>query len=116
MLSGAMEGWTESDAARAVVGADGSVWNANDAFCALVGIAEPALCRLGWRRLVHTSDRRYMAAHLVEVLAGGTSLREFDVRLVHPAGDEVPTRLRVELVRDADGRQGWFLVEAWPTA
>jgi hypothetical protein len=43
-------------------------------------------------------------------------MREFEVRLVHPAGDDVDTRLRVELVRDTDGRQGWFLVEAWATA
>jgi len=28
----------------------------------------------------------------------------------------VPTRMRVELVRDSEGRQGWFLVEAWATA
>jgi hypothetical protein len=33
---------------------------------------------------------------------------------VPPDGQtDVPTRLRVELVRDTDGRQGWFLVEAW---
>ena len=40
---------------------------------------------------------------------------EFDVRLVPPDGEDVPTRMRVELVRDSDGRQGWFLVEAWAT-
>ena len=102
-------------AARAVIGTDGAVWNANQDFCALVGLDEPALRHLGWRQLVHTADRRYMAAHLVEVLAGGASLRELDVRLVHPAGEDVPARLRVELVRDTDGRQGWFLVEAWAT-
>jgi hypothetical protein len=51
----------------------------------------------------------------VEVLAGGAHLREFDVRLVPPDGEDVPTRMRVELVRDSDGRQGWFLVEAWAT-
>jgi PAS domain S-box-containing protein len=114
MLSGAMETWTQSDAARAVVGADGSVWNANDAFCALVGVAEPALRRLGWRRLVHASDRRYMAAHLVEVLAG-SARREFDIRLMPPDGRERPARLSVELVRDSDGRHGWFLMEARAT-
>jgi hypothetical protein len=43
-------------------------------------------------------------------------MREFEVRLVHQAGDDVATRLLVELVRDPDGRQGWFLVEAWATA
>jgi PAS domain S-box-containing protein len=101
--------------ARAVIGTDGAVWNANEAFCLLVGIDETALRHLGWRQLVHSSDRRYVAAHLVEVLAGGGRLREFDVRLVRPAGHDVPTRVRVELVRDADGRQGWFLVEAWAT-
>jgi PAS domain S-box-containing protein len=114
MLSSAMEGWTEGQGARAVIGADGSVWNANDEFCSLVGIAEPALQRLGWRRLVHASDRRYMAAHLVEVLAG-SSRREFDVRLVPPDGSELPARLSIELVRDASGRQGWFLMEARTT-
>jgi PAS domain S-box-containing protein len=101
--------------ARAVIGTDGAVWNANASFCALVRLDESALRHLGWRRLVHAADRRYVAAHLVEVLAGGAHLREFDVRLVPPDGDQVPARMRVELVRDSDGRQGWFLVEAWRT-
>jgi hypothetical protein len=34
---------------------------------------------------------------------------------VPPHGRDVPARMRVELVRDSDGRQGWFLVEAWAT-
>jgi len=111
----AMERRLESAGARAVIGTDGSVWNANAAFCALVRLEEPALRQLGWRQLVHACDRRYVAAHLVEVLAGSANLREFDVRLVPPDGSEVPTRMRVELVRDTDGRQGWVLVEAWAT-
>ena len=101
--------------ARAVIGTDGAVWNANEAFCTLVRLDEPTLRRLGWRQLVHTADRRFVAAHLVEVLAGDVQLREFDVRLVPPDGGDVPTRVRVELVRDGDGRQGWFLLEAWAT-
>jgi PAS domain S-box-containing protein len=110
-----MEIPTNANGARAVIGTDGAVWNANEAFCRLVRLDEPALQHLGWRQLVHAADRRYVAAHLVEVLAGGAHLREFDVRLVAPDGNDVPTRLRVELVRDSDGRQGWFLVEAWAT-
>ena len=110
-----MEASPNGSGARAVVGTDGTVWNANEAFCALVGIDERALRNLGWRQLVHSDDRRYVAAHLVEVMAGGARLREFDVRLVPPEGDGVPTRMRVELVRDGDGRGGWFLVEAWAT-
>jgi PAS domain-containing protein len=106
----------ERNDARAVIGTDGAVWTANEAFCSLVRLEEAALRHLGWRQLVHTADRRYVAAHLVEVLAGDVSLREFDVRLVPPDGHaDVPARLRVELVRDSDGRQGWFLVEAWST-
>ncbi len=101
--------------ARAVIGTDGEVWNANSAFCSLVGLDEPALRHLGWRQLVHSADRQYVAAHLVEVLAGSADLREFEVRLVPPHGRDVPAHLRVELVRDSDGRQGWFLVEAWAT-
>lgn len=110
-----MESQLDGSAARAVIGTDGAVWNANEAFCALVGLDEPALRHLGWRQLVHSCDRRYVAAHLVEVLAGGGHLREFDLRLVRPSGGDVPARVRVELVRDSDGRQGWFLMEAWPT-
>ena len=102
-------------AARAVVGTDGEVWTANAAFCSLVGLDEPALRHLGWRQLVHSADRQYVAAHLVEVLAGSDDLREFDLRLVPPNGQDVPAHMRVELVRDSDGRQGWFLVEAWAT-
>ena len=103
------------DGARAVIGTDGAVCNANEAFCALVRFDERALRSFGWRQLVHTADRRFVAAHLVEVLAGDVQLREFDVRLVPPDGGDVPTRVRVELVRDGDGRQGWFLLEAWAT-
>jgi PAS domain-containing protein len=106
----------EANGARAVIGTDGAVWTANEAFCSLVRLDEPALRHLGWRQLVHTADRRYVAAHLVEVLAGDVGLREFDARLVPPDGhSDVTARLRVELVRDSEGRQGWFFVEAWAT-
>ena len=101
--------------ARAVIGVDGAVWSANSAFCSLVGLEEPALRRLGLQRLLHSADRRYVAAHLVEVLAGGDPLREFDARLLPPNGRDVPARIRVKLVRDGSGRRGWFLVEAWAT-
>ena len=80
-----------------MIGTDGAVWTANESFCSLVRLDESALRHLGWRQLVHAADRRYVAAHLVEVLAGGAHLREFDVRLVPPDGEDVPTRLRVEL-------------------
>ena len=112
---GGMDLPPDASGARAVIGTDGAVWTANESFCALVRLDETSLRHLGWRQLVHSADRRFVAAHLVEVLAGSAHLREFDVRLVPPDGDDVPTRLRVELVRDSDGRQGWFLVEAWAT-
>jgi len=80
-----------------------------------VRLEEPALRRVGLRELVHSADRRYVAAHLVEVLAGGDDLREFDARLLPPDGHDVPARIRVKLIRDLDGRHGWFLVEAWAT-
>jgi PAS domain S-box-containing protein len=101
--------------ARAVIGVDGAVWSANTAFCSLVGLQESALRRLGWRELVHSADRRYVAAHLVEVLAGGDQLREFDARLLPPDGRDVPAHIRVKLIRDRDGRRDCFLVEAWAT-
>ena len=110
-----MEIPADASGARAVIGADGVVWAANESFCTLVRRDETSLRDLGWRQLVHAADRRYVAAHLVEVLAGGAHLREFDVRLVPPDGEDVLTRMRVELVRDSEGRQGWFLVEAWAT-
>ena len=110
-----MEIPADASGARAVIGTDGAVWTANESFCTLVRLDETSLRHLGWRQLVHSADRHYVAAHLVEVLAGGAQLREFDVRLVPPDGENVPTRMRVELVRDSEGRQGWFLVEAWAT-
>ena len=113
--SGEMEIHADPSGARAVIGTDGAVWTANESFCTLVRLDETSLRHLGWRQLVHAADRRYVAAHLVEVLAGGAQLREFDVRLVPRDGEDVQTRMRVELVRDSDGRQGWFLVEAWAT-
>jgi PAS domain S-box-containing protein len=101
--------------ARAVIGTDGAVWSANSAFCSLVGLDEPALRHLGWRELVHSGDRRYVAAHLVEVLAGSPTPREFDVRLLPPHGRDLAARIRIELLHDTEARQGCFLVEAWAT-
>jgi PAS domain S-box-containing protein len=112
---GRMNAPVETMEARAVISTDGAVWNANESFCALVRLDESGLRHLGWRQLVHAADRRYVAAHLVEVLAGSAHLREFDVRLVRADGEDVPARMRVELVHDSEGHQGWFLVEAWPT-
>jgi PAS domain S-box-containing protein len=106
---------TEASVARAVIRADGAVWNANESLCTLVRLGESALRDLGWRALIHSADRCYVAAHLVEVLAGGAHVREFEVRLVPPDGEEIPARMRVELMRDGDGRRRWFLVEAWAT-
>jgi PAS domain S-box-containing protein len=114
-MLGAMEPSPPAAGARAVIRTDGTVWNANDAFCKLVRLEEPALLQLGWRQLVHTADRRYVAAQLVELMAGSVNLREFDVRLTAPNGDELPVQMRVELVRDGNGRHTWFLVEAWST-
>jgi PAS domain S-box-containing protein len=113
--SGEMKIPADASGARAVIGTDGAVWTANESFCTLLRLDETSLRHLGWRQLVHAADRRYVAAHLVEVLAGGAQLREFDVRLVPRDGENVQTRMRVELVRDNEGRQGWFLVEAWAT-
>ena len=99
-----------------MIGTDGAVWTANSAFCSLVGLDEPALRHLGWRQLVHSADRHYVAAHLVEVLAGERrACASSTCGSCRRDGRDVPARLRVELVRDSDGRQGWFLVEAWAT-
>ena len=98
-----------------MIGVDGAVWSADGAFCSLLGLEEHVLRRLGWRQLVHSADRRYVAAHLVEVLAGDGHPREFDARLLPAKGGELPARIRVKLVRDRSGRQGCFLVEAWAT-
>lgn len=107
-----MEPATPGSGARAVVTTDGTLWTANEAFCALVGQDETGLRRRDWRSLVHASDRHYVAAHLVQVLAGNARRSEFDVRLVPAGGGELATHLSVELARDGEGRQGWFLVEA----
>ena len=79
-----MEIAADASGARAVIGTDGAVWTANESFCTLVRLDETSLRHLGWRQLVHAADRRYVAAHLVEVLAGGAQLREFDVRMTAP--------------------------------
>ena len=71
-------------AARAVVGTDGDVWTANSAFCSLVALDEPALRHLGWRQLVHPADRQYVAAHLVEILAGNADLASSTCASCHP--------------------------------
>ena len=49
-----MESGLDRNGARAVIGTDGAVWNANAAFCSLVRLDEPSLRHLGWRHVAAT--------------------------------------------------------------
>ena len=90
--SRAVDSPLEANGARAVIGTDGAVWTANEAFCSLVRLDEPALRHLGWRQLVQ---------HLRPPLRRGAPGRgarqrrrgcaELDVRLVPPEKQSVPS-------------------------
>ena len=106
-----MESLPDDHGARAVIGTDGAVWTANSAFCALVRLDETRCAASAGASSCTPPTATMWPRTWSRCWPAALQLREFDVRLVPPDGENVPTRIRVELVRDSDGAPG--LVPAW---
>ena len=87
----------------ALIGWDGALLEANDAFCAIVGYAQDQLDTLTLRDITHSDDLEPYADCVRQMLDGTISSCQMEKRYVHRDGRAVWILLTASLVKDAGG-------------
>lgn len=87
----------------ALIGWDGALLEANDAFCAIVGYAQDQLDTLTLRDITHSDDLEPYADCVRQMLDGTISSCQIEKRYVHRDGRAVWILLTASLVKDAGG-------------
>ncbi len=95
----------------ALVGLDGSFLKINNAFCDIVGYAEPAMLGLDFQTITHPDDLEADLDLLERLLAGAIPGYQMDKRYLRADGAIVWVRLSVSLVLETDGRPKYFVAQ-----
>jgi diguanylate cyclase (GGDEF)-like protein/PAS domain S-box-containing protein len=93
----------------ALVAPDGSLLEANEALCRMLGYSHGDLYRRTFQELTHPDDLELDVAHYEQVLAGAIRSYQLDKRYLHADGHEVWATLSVALVRDEEGSPLYFV-------
>ncbi len=93
----------------AIVGLDGVLLEANDAFCRLLGYGRGELTGLTFQALTHPEDLSIDVAHVEMLLAGGAETYRMVKRYLTRAGAPIWAQLTVALARDAADRPAYFI-------
>ena len=93
----------------AIVGLDGVLLEANDAFCRLLGYGRGELTGLTFQALTHPEDLAIDVAHVEMLLAGGAETYRMVKRYLTRTGAPIWAQLTVALARDAADRPAYFI-------
>ena len=93
----------------AIVGLNGVLIEANDAFCRLLGYGRGELSGLTFQSLTHPEDLALDLAHVEVLLSGGAETYRMVKRYLTRTGTSVWAQLTVALARDAAERPAYFL-------
>jgi PAS domain S-box-containing protein len=97
--------------AKALISPDGRWLRVNRRLCELLGRDEEDLARHSLHEITHPDDVGADARLGREALAGLRDRYAVPKRFLHRDGRVVHARLEVSVVRDPDGRPGWFVFE-----
>ena len=97
----------------AVVSADGSWLQLNEALCKLVGYSEQELRATTFQKLTHPDDLRQVQSYIQRVLEGFIQSHEQEKRYVHQDGRTVWVLWHVSLLKDSEngGQRLFFQVQ-----
>jgi diguanylate cyclase (GGDEF)-like protein/PAS domain S-box-containing protein len=93
----------------AIVALDGTLLEANDAFCRLLGYGRGELCGITFQAITHPDDLALDLAHVEELLAGGAETYRIVKRYLARSGATVWSQLSVALARDGAGAPLYFI-------
>lgn len=92
----------------AVVSADGSWLQVNEALCKLVGYSEQELRAMTFQRLTHPDDLKQVQSYIQRVLGGFIQSHEQEKRYMHEEGHTVWVHWHVSVLRDQTGTKKLF--------
>ena len=93
----------------ALVGLDGRWLQVNESLCRLLGWSREELLRKTFQDVTHPDDVGSDLSHVQRLVAGETRSYQMEKRYLDRAGRVIWGLLSVSLVRDADGRPGYFI-------
>ncbi|MBU2552549.1 MAG: PAS domain S-box protein [Proteobacteria bacterium] len=96
---------------RGMLTIDGRYLKVNEAFCRTVGRSAEEMQGRSWRNIVHPDDQGRVFEAGRESIEGGLESFSMEIRLRHKSGRDVWVRLMNALVRNADGRPLYFVVD-----
>src|SRR5215212_3786327 len=86
----------------AVVSADGSWLQVNEALCKLLGYSEQELRATSFQRLTHSEDVKHVQSCIQRVLEGDIQSHEQEKRYIHEQGHAVWVQWHVSLFKDSE--------------
>jgi len=86
----------------AVVSADGSWLQVNEALCKLLGYSEQELRATSFQRLTHSEDVKHVQSCIQRVLEGDIQSHEQEKRYIHEQGHAVWVQWHVSLLKDSE--------------
>jgi diguanylate cyclase (GGDEF)-like protein/PAS domain S-box-containing protein len=86
----------------AVVSADGSWLQVNEALCKLVGYSEQELRAMTFQRLTHPDDLKQVQSYIQRVLEGFIQSHEQEKRYIHEQGHTVWVLWHVSVLKDSE--------------
>jgi PAS domain S-box-containing protein len=78
--------------------------DSNSAFQELLGYTAEEIVTIPFSKHVHPDDLAHGRSLFLQLIAGGIGSYEINKRLLHRSGQIVPTRMKVHLIRDSEGR------------
>ena len=96
---------------KALIGVDGRWLQVNQALCRMLGYSESELKTQWFRNLIHPADRRLDRPLIRQLLKGDIPSYQLEKRHLHRSGRVVWTLVSAALVRDAQERPLYFIVE-----
>ncbi len=89
---------------------DGCFLQANAVLCRILGYSGQELAGKSWPELTHPDDLELSRKLQYELLGGLQSGVELEKRYTHKDGRTIPVRLRISLVRNAQGGPRYFII------
>ena len=86
----------------AVVSADGSWLQVNEALCKLLGYSEQELRAMTFQRLTHEDDLKQVQSYMQRVLEGFIQSHEQEMRYIHEQGHTVWVQWHVSVLKDSE--------------
>lgn len=106
-----LNAFRKSGMAKALIGLDNLIIEANNAFCALLGFSLEELTGVSWQRFGHPEETGLAMDFASAVRRGEKSYDVIEARVVRRDGQELLCLVNTTVIRDGDWKPIYFVIE-----